>query len=267
VWESVDKVFENYINKTFQIKVDGDKQGKAVLRSVGKLLMNALYGKMLQSAITTDTKICNNLSDVYQFLRTNKLDDYVNFGTKIMMTGETLEEFKQGKINKPRQLGAFVLGYSRRIMLNAMSSIDPTLNTHFFNYTDTDSLHIPIDLLKHCQNILGSSLGKLSNDIKKGGRIVFEKCLAPKTYYYEYINEDGEFLTTMKCKGIPKKLLKPDFYLKEEKFEPVVMKSLKKFRKGEFKIMNNISTRTFGKTVYNKMDLINGKYYPKGYIF
>jgi hypothetical protein len=114
---------------------------------------------------------------------------------------------------------------------------------------------------------LGSTLGKLSNDIKKGGRIIFEKCLAPKTYYYEYVNQDGEFLTTMKCKGIPKKLLKSDFYLKDEQHEPVIMKSLKKVRNGEFKIKNCISTRTFGKTAYSKMDYIDGKYYPKGYLF
>jgi hypothetical protein len=288
VWESVARVFDDYINDAYEIKVKGDKEDKPVLRACGKLLMNSLYGKMLQTAIFKDTKMCNNLTDVYEFLRTNKIDDYQNFGTKMLMTGESLDEFKQGKINKPRQLGAFVLGYSRRLMLNAMEKVDPTLNTHFFNYTDTDSLHMHIDNIKHVEGLLGSNLGDMSNDIKKGGRILKEICLGPKNYTYVYVNELGQMKHTMKCKGIPKKYLFPELYYThddseqvynyelseilgnqyfDKPTEPILMKGLKKIRNGNFTIKNHQQTRTFNKTSYSKMTLLNGRYYPKGYIF
>ena len=56
------------------------------------------------------------------------------------MTGES--KFKETKITKPCQLGAFVLAFSRRLMLTYIKTIDPTLTKHVFTYTDTDSLHI-----------------------------------------------------------------------------------------------------------------------------
>ena len=43
-------------------------------------------------------------------------------------------------MTKPCQLGAFVLAFSRQIMLNYMKAIDPSLKTPIF--THTDSLHI-----------------------------------------------------------------------------------------------------------------------------
>jgi hypothetical protein len=53
-----------------------------------------------------------------------------------------------------------------------------------------------------------AKLGYLCSDIKKEGVIIYEKNEAPKTYMYEYINNENQVADqecgVMKCKGIPK---------------------------------------------------------------
>ena len=109
-----------------------------------------------------------------------------------MMTRIVLD--KEQQIKKPCQLGAFVLSYSREIMLNYMKIIDPTLKTHVFSYTDTDSLHIMGEHYKKFKELgmIKDSLGYLDNDIKKDGIIIYENNLGPKNYIYEYINNKNE---------------------------------------------------------------------------
>ena len=83
---------------------------------------------------------------------------------------------------------------------------------------------------------------------------------------------------TLKGKGIPKKYLKKEFYTEElpEKDRIVVMKGLKKKstrltkadqEKGvsAFSVVNSEQSRTFAKTVWEKMTLIDNEFYPNGY--
>ena len=123
------------------MKEEAEQQNNDVKRSIAKLLLNAMYGKTLQKAIYENTTIINNYNELLDFYRNF---DITNFSilddNKILMTG--LAKEKNEKITKPCQLGAFVLSYSRKIMLTYMKAIDPTLKRHVFTYTDTDSLHI-----------------------------------------------------------------------------------------------------------------------------
>src|ERR1700722_15372195 len=76
-----------------------------------------------------------------------------------------------------------------------------------------------------------SELGYLCSDLDDKGIIIQEKNLAPKSYYYEYINSKDEVKikenSTMKYKGIPKKCLKYKYYEEEEAIE-VAFDGLKK---------------------------------------
>src|SRR3982751_636217 len=117
-------------------------------------------------------------------------------------------------IRKPCQLGAFVTAYSRKFMLFFMKVIDPSLKTHIFTYTDTDSLHIKAFAYRklvekgYIVSKDQAKLGYMCSDIKKEGIIIYEKNLAPKTYCYEALNNEEELFTEDKCimkaKGIPK---------------------------------------------------------------
>ena len=145
-----------------------------------------------------------------------------------------------------------------------------------------------------------ASLGYLCSDIDNEGIIIYENNLAPKTYIYEYIDDKNK--STMKAKGIPKYdkssplyingelqfdkkgdiiykgLLSNNLYENYSECEPVKFAGLRKkninLTKGDidkgvklFSIVNNSQTRTFMKSEWKGMDLIDNKYYPKGYKF
>ena len=170
-----------------------------------------------------------------------------------------------------------------------MKAIDPTLKTHIFTYTDTDSLHIlgerknKLEKLGMIKSKEDASLGYLCSDIDNEGIIIYENNLAPKTYVYEYIDNKNDVYDkdkgTKKGKGIPKKCLNNNMYNDYKNKEQIVeFSGLRKkhtnLTKGDiekgvklFSIVNNTQTRTFMKSEWKGMDLVDNKYYPKGYKF
>lgn len=282
VWDTTsDKVFKSYVEKYYKMKEEAEKEDNAVKRSIAKLLLNAMYGKTLQRAIFQSTSIINDYNQLLDFFKDYEISDInILSENKLMLTGIVLN--KEQQIKKPCQLGAFVLSYSREIMLKYMKTIDPTLKTHIFTYTDTDSLHIMGEHYKKLKElgVIKDTLGYLDNDIKKDGIIIYENNLAPKSYIYEYINNKNEVAikdrATMKLKGIPHKCLTYDMYDNYKTIDPVEFSSLKKKHtnltkadvKNEvpfFSIVNNKQTRTFNKTDWAGMVLNNNCFFPKGY--
>ncbi len=162
--------------------------------------------------------------------------------------------------------------------------MDPTLKKLTFTYTDTDSMQIfgeyyfKLKELGYIKSKSESKLGFLCSDIDDEGIIIYEKNLAPKTYKYEYINNKNEIKIKddciMKCKGIPKKCLKSDFYESESPVE-VEFDGLKRKHKSltkddkskgitHFSIVNNHQKRTINKTDWQGMNL-KQQYFPHGF--
>ena len=69
--------------------------------------------------------------------------------------------------------------------MNYMKAIDPTLKTHIFTYTDTDSLHIKGEYKDKLEELgmikTGDecSLGYLCSDIDYEGIIIYENNCCP----------------------------------------------------------------------------------------
>ena len=183
-------------------------------------------------------------------------------------------------------MSAFVLAYSRRIMLYYMKAIDPTLQSLIFTYSDTDSLHITGDKyyklleLGYGKEKKKAKLGYLCSDIKNEGLIFYEKNIAPKCYTYSYIDNTGMIKendnAVMKSKGIPKKCLKNEYYMEE--YGEVEFSSLQKKHKNltqadkeagvkNFSVINKTQTRTFNKNNWQGMqfDKQTGEWLPYGY--
>jgi hypothetical protein len=212
VWERKGDIFTEYINKTYKLKVENDKN--PVLRQVAKILMNALYGKMLEKARFEEQKVCNNIGDVWKFMKDFKTTDVQFIKDKVVCIGMPLtDNVSDDRIRKPSQVGTFILAYSRTHMLEVMDAIEPGLRNHFFTYTDTDSLHIHASKLPGLEQKgwLKDGLGMLSDDAK-GGRIFREINLAPKLYMYLCLMPNGDIKTCMKSKGIPQQYLSPHLF-------------------------------------------------------
>ena len=291
IWDTTSNlVFKEYIDRYFQMKCDADNEANPVKRSIAKLMLNAMYGKTLQKAIFESTTIVNNHQQLCALFRENNIIEVNPLNkndSRLLVTYGVKEEHKHTRITKPSQLGGLTLAYSRRIMLHFMKAIDPTLKSQCFTYTDTDSLHMFAKDAKKLKK-LGfitskddAKLGYLCNDIKKEGIIIKELNLAPKTYFYEYINDQDDIKdredAVMKCKGIPQKCLKPcmyeDYDKQEQKCEFSGLKKIntKVSKKNEelginhFSIINNTQIKTFMKSEWQGFDIRDNQYYPRGY--
>lgn len=288
VYSNSNNVFKKFIHKFYKMKEEAEIENNKVKRNIAKLLLNSMYGKTLQKAIFSQTQIINNYSELMKFFREHKITDISDLDeNKILISGECLD--KEKRITKPCQLGAFVLAYSRTVMLIYMKAIDPKLKTHIFTYTDTDSLHIlgehaeKLKKLGYIKDKSNSSLGFLCSDIDDEGIIINETNLAPKCYFYEYldnkqslhINENG----TKKAKGIPKKCLNHTMYFEYDKKDIICeFSGLRRKHKNltskdrannlnHFSIINSTQTRQFMKNDWKGMILKDNFYYPKGYKF
>lgn len=279
VYDSSDDIFTNYILKCYKIKEENDEN--PVLRQVGKILMNALYGKMLEKARFEESKMCNNVDDVYEFLGQFEVSDVQFIHDKVILVGVPATiDIKDLRVKKPSQIGSFILSYSRRHMLDAMTAICPKLDSHFFTYTDTDSLHIHSSTLPGLKEKgwLEKGLGKLSDDAK-GGKIFREINLAPKLYMYLCLMPDGKIKNVMKSKGIPKQYLSPHLFENADDLDDservVIMKNrIKRVGYGKhinlswrkydaFSILSVDMERTFYKNMWDGMNYENGYWYPK----
>ena len=213
VWESVsDNVFKSYVDTVYAKKVEASISGNKVKRQVAKLMMNSLYGKTLQNPISKNECLAKNAEQVESFLAHHVLTDWQIVENSdgdvdyLILTGEKIHDDLIAK--KPRHLGSLVLGYSRRLWLHFLETIDPTVQAEITTYLDTDSLHISgkhFDKLKQAGVINDDKLGFLSNDCKDNALIIKEINLSPKCYMYEALTQSGQVKTTMKSKGIMQK--------------------------------------------------------------
>jgi|GEM_PF-4896273 len=289
VWDEQGDIFGEYVTDFFQLKIQAEKEVNKVKRSIAKLMLNALYGKTLQKAIFTKNSLVYNGNQFNEFFRDKSGDnfDWVIFNdNKMLVTGELQDQDKVNAINKPCHLGAFVLAYSRKIMLHYMKVLDPTLKRMLFTYTDTDSLHLlgsdylKLKSLGYIKPKHESKLGYLCSDIDHDGLIINEINLAPKCYCYEYINSKGEINVDenaiTKCKGIPQIQLKSDYYYEDEGHE-LHFTSLKKIHKNisrkyadlgitPFNIVSEDLTRTFNKNPWSSNTFYDNRWFPQGYI-
>lgn len=295
IWDESDDVFGDYIEEFYKVKADAEKLNNLAKRNLAKIFLNSLYGKMLQKAHFDETITVDNIFDYNKFFRESYVSDikFMSFtggSDKILMTGRKKEIESTKCINKPTQLGCFVLSYSRKIMMDIFKAIDPSLTTPVFNYTDTDSAHmtgLSHKRLKELGMIVeDSQLGKMCNDYKNGELIIQEYLYAPKSYTTDTIDVDGivKLGCSLKAKGIPLKntLGNGEVLLERSDYNSHTPKTIQyqSFQKKHHKLNSNDikngvdyysiikkdCVRTFLKNQWTGMDLKDNEYYPYGYI-
>lgn len=276
-----ENLFMRYVRNYEELKAKGEKEGNSALRTMGKLFLNALYGKTMQRPIVEETKIIDDIFEFDEFVRLNNLQDIyrIDSTNKYLVRGSKKD--LNIAVTKPAQLGAFVTAYSRRVMLHYMSEMDPTLKEFTFSYTDTDSLHCHGKYAKSLKDNgwlvrkENSQPGLLCSDCDNEGIIIAEINLGPKSYMYTYIDECGNVEVVMKTKGIPQEYLKMDMFIKEAetliKMDNRIKKTGSHPTKSNldqsisyFSIYNENMTRTFLKNKWKVYDLIDNNFYAPG---
>lgn len=197
-------IFKNYIEKVFKMKQKAKKDTPQY--TISKLLMNALYGKMLQAPIIEKSKVIYSLHELNQLRSTNLIKEirFLNQDSAIVYY-ETEE--KDQCVSKPSYLGSLILGNSRLVMDKFIDAINgyKDIESSFFR-TDTDSMIIHANQLPKVKEFIGKELGMLDYDIQ--GRIIAFAEVAPKVYICEYIKQQGDNFYTIgkhiRAKGFSK---------------------------------------------------------------
>lgn len=183
-------------------------------------MSNCNYGKSLQKPKVRSTQILKSSANIATFTTKFIITDYCYLGgdaDSIVMTG-IARELDGKTVNKPNQLGSFVLGNSRKIMNEKLNILDPyrltapALSVEICPfYGDTDSLNQLVSSKKYFDEVVAPQLdatkmGMLANDLKETqGKILYAIYLAPKTYAYSYLGNDNVVREVVKSKGLPKK--------------------------------------------------------------
>lgn len=259
IWpETCETYFTDYMKKVVQLKMSNS----SIKKRIGKLLMNSLYGRFLYHNGFSKPVKCNTLKDVHKYLEKNVIYDYETIGDSLKLFGVA----KDLKSKSPIHLASFVLSYSKMIMMDLITTIDPELKLGNYYYTDNDSLFIPGKLVKlltdqgkmvdYQNGDWFNQLGKGKNDIKDGECIIEAIFLKPKIYYYTYLNDKGEIKHMIKAAGVPRnyslnnqQTMIDTFFKKEETI-------IAEIKDGE---------KTFKSSKWSGMNFINGEWYPNGF--
>lgn len=270
-------VFTHYIGLMYDKKKQAKIASNTVNYQIYKILMNALFGKTLQSPMDSKSSIIKNTKDLIDFYREHKditMSSIGEEGRAVLVTGKKMDEEAVSK--KPRQLGVWILALSRRIWLKYCEVIDPTLSSMICSYVDTDCLHVTgegYEILKSKGFLHETKLGYGGNDCPDDAMILREVNIAPKQYAYQYLSPYGYVGDTMKCKGIMKEKLKKEWYYdgKSHLVEWMGFKkhtSLSKKDKENGLELFDVSLKYYSRSFnpeWGKGNLTDNLFIPKGY--
>ena len=199
-WKEGKYIFKDYLDEFFKAKKSAVKGTPAYMTA--KLFLNALYGKMIQKPIHTKNSYVKSGDEYRNIITGNIITGIEQVGPKLWYVSyiSRKEEELEKNVSKPTQNGAFILSYSRTIMMDYYKQVNPNnkLKEQFY-YTDTDAFHVHSSLINRVK--LSKDLGGLDDDV--GGKIIKAFWIAPKLYAYEYIKEGtGELKYHIRGKGI-----------------------------------------------------------------
>ena len=195
-WEKTGFIFKSFIEKLFKEKQNATKG--SVQYNLAKLFMNALYGKMIQRPIYNKTQTISTNAEYWKFWGKNIITGVEKLGETWVLTGTPKEvKIEERCITKPTHLGAFILAYSRRIMVEYIKEANPYFNSknekkrieNDIYYTDTDSLQMHIKNAKLMKNLGNKNLGGITDDLGDNCKIIRGLWIAPKLYMLEYIKK------------------------------------------------------------------------------
>jgi hypothetical protein len=149
-WKSTVGLFKDYIDKWMNVKIESTKNGNKAMRTLAKLMLNALYGKF-----ALNPNVCSKYP-VYE-------DGLVRY--------ELGEKETRDPIYIP--VGTFITAYARYKTISSAQKVYKR-----FIYADTDSLHLVGTVLPKELEIDATKLGAWKHEL------VFSKAryLRSKTY-------------------------------------------------------------------------------------
>ena len=150
-------LFTEYIDKWMQVKIESGKNGNKAMRTLAKLMLNALYGRFALNP-NVASKIPYYEDGIVKYLvpKEEYIDEKGRKRTRILFD-----------IREPIfiPVGTFITAWARHKTITSAQKL-----YKYFVYADTDSLHLNIPLPDELLNMKNDDLEKLSTaDLKKFG--------------------------------------------------------------------------------------------------
>ena len=238
IWnDEKDYLFQNWMNKTLELKNKGEQTNNNSLRVLGKLLGNSTYGGMLKHDNHMDIQLIRNSNDKDLFLMDHNFDYINQIKDDLYYIGGSLKDNSNYLSKSPIHLGVFILDYSKKLLDEIIQTINPNRRDGSVQSViqqpltgDTDSLVVHSSLLPRLKNWIKKENGYLvdelnkSFNINKQGKVtdkvddmIFAKIKQayvpiPKAYAFlfnspeeKYTKYDNGDQYLVKVKGIPNK--------------------------------------------------------------
>lgn len=206
----------NFIRQIYDLRVQYKAQGNP-MQEVLKLFMNSSYGKTIQKDVNEEFKFLNK-EKKESFIINNfeRIKEVIKINSKTYwIKCEGCSE----PLTIPCQIGALILGMSKRIM-NEVICLAEDNNIDVY-YQDTDSIHIKkcdVDSLARAfeasygRPLNGSSMGQFHVDFPLiNNKDTWSKqsiFLGKKCYIDCLINTEGEEQSFIRMKGIPEEVIR-----------------------------------------------------------
>ena len=206
----------NFIRQIYDLRVEYKRQGNP-MQEVLKLFMNSSYGKTIQKDVNEEFKFLNK-EKKESFIINNfeRIKEVIKINSKTYwIKCEGCSE----PLTIPCQIGALILGMSKRIM-NEVICLAEDNNIDVY-YQDTDSIHIKkcdVDSLARAfeasygRPLTGSSMGQFHVDFPLiNNKDTWSKqsiFLGKKCYIDCLINTEGDEQSFIRMKGIPEEVIR-----------------------------------------------------------
>ena len=215
VWHfdgSTDDLFKGYIRRFMKIKLESSKydfktkeeesnfklkikksldidiekfEFNAGLRSISKLCLNSLWGKVAQKSNMSQTKYVTEVSEFYEILLNDKLDN-INFqfinDDMVQKTYNFKDQFVDNSKNTNVYIACFTTSHARLMLYNKLDYLNEKVL-----YFDTDSIIYANDGTKNIET--GDMLGDMTDELSGKGITNFVS-MEPKSYSFKYGDDD-----------------------------------------------------------------------------
>lgn len=212
-WSERGPIFKDWVSKTFVEKQRAAREGRTAAKQYYKTAGNGCYGSSLQRTFNDVTIFVKDLDDLCRFHDDYNWVDTINYDTwkkgehnVLIVKGERRSHENYEWTKRPRYLGAFILAWSRYMLDNIITLIQPDRRAGTIAslqgqclYGDTDSLLIHSSRIPYVTHMFGSQSGQLSDDLNQGwagrdhnnelrfAKVVHYVCGAPKSYMVEAV--------------------------------------------------------------------------------
>ena len=211
VWhfdKSTDDLFKGYIRRFMKIKLESSNyefktkeeganfktrikdsldidiekfEFNAGLRSIAKLCLNSLWGKFGQRSNMSQTKYVTEVSEFYEILLDDKLDNknfqFIN-DDMVQMTYNFKDQFVDSSKNTNVYIACFTTSHARLMLYDKLDYLNEKVL-----YFDTDSIIYADDGTKNIET--GDMLGDMTDEISGKGISSFAST-GPKSYSFKY---------------------------------------------------------------------------------